>query len=161
MNNGICLSGQRCTENKLKYNGICIDTCPIGTLAINGYCERRCDPNFYFFNGRCYSICPSNLPYRTDVACVLSCPFGFILDGKVCKLNSQSCPSGQFYNTQNGICSACASGCSECTYTSGYCTTCPSGTVLSDNKCVESNVCGSGRFRQFNGQCANCPVKCS
>lgn len=83
------------------------------------------------------------------------------MDGKVCKLNSQSCPSGQFYNTQNGKCSACASGCSECIYTSVYCTSCPAGTLLLDNKCVDSNICGSGKFRQSNGQCSSCPVKCN
>ena len=71
---------------------------------MNGYCERRCNPNFFFYNGKCYSQCPSTLQFRTDAACVSSCPVGYLLDGKICKLNSQSCPSGQFYNNQNGVC---------------------------------------------------------
>ncbi len=113
-----------------------MNSCPVGTLPLNGYCERRCDPNFFFFNGRCYSQCPSNLQFRTDVACVSTCPVGYLLDGKICKLNSQSCPSGQFYNNQNGVCTTCSSSCSECQYTNIYCTACPAGYVLTGSSCV-------------------------
>ena len=94
LKNSICITGSRCPGNKLKYNGVCVDSCPVGTLVSNGYCERRCDPDTYFLNGKCYTTCPAEYKLRTDVACVTQCDAGYVLDGKVCKITSQSCASG-------------------------------------------------------------------
>lgn len=94
LKNSICITGSRCAGNKLKYNGVCVDSCPVGTLVSNGYCERRCDPDTYFLNGKCYAACPAEFKLRTDVACVTQCDAGYVLDGKVCKITSQSCASG-------------------------------------------------------------------
>jgi proprotein convertase subtilisin/kexin type 5 len=160
LKSNICITGERCANNKLKYNGVCLDSCPVGTIASNGYCERRCDPNTYFLDNKCYGACPSGFASRTDVACVSQCPTGYILDGSVCKLSVQTCPSGQFYNAQNGLCTACVFPCTECQYTNSYCTACPAGFAINSNKCAESNSCGSGRFRTASGSCSTCPQKC-
>lgn len=160
LKSNICITGSRCTGNKLKYNGVCVDACPLGTVGVNGYCERRCDPNTYFLDNKCYAQCPSGYKYRTDVACVVECSAGYVLDGSVCKLVSQSCPSGQFFNTQTGACVACQSPCVQCSYTQNYCTACPAGYSLTSNKCTESNSCGAGKFRGASGSCATCPSKC-
>lgn len=112
LNDGICIVGKKCTGNQYKYNGVCLNNCPPGTImASTGYCERRCDPNTYFYMNKCYSECPASTQYRTDVACVASCPANYILEGSICKLSTQSCPSGEFYNAQIGGCAACVYPC--------------------------------------------------
>jgi hypothetical protein len=111
-------------------------------------------------NNRCYSTCPTGFNFRTDAACVSQCPTGYIRDGSVCKLSINTCALGLFYNAQTGSCSACASPCTECQFTSSYCTACASGLTLTSNKCAESNTCGSGRFKATTGSCTNCPTKC-
>lgn len=98
---------------------------------------------------------------RTDVACVTQCDSGFVLDGKICKLSTQSCASGEFFNAQTGSCSKCSYPCSECLYAATYCTACPSGFSLASNKCNEANSCGAGRYRASSGSCTSCPTKCS
>lgn len=160
MKNSICITGERCANNRLKYNGVCLDSCPVGTVISNGYCERRCDPETLWLSEKCYNECPAGYAYKTDVACVQQCPVGYVLDGKVCKITSQSCPSGQFYNAQNGVCSSCTSPCTQCQYTATYCSGCAAGSVLTANKCVESNSCGTGKYRSTSGSCASCPAKC-
>jgi proprotein convertase subtilisin/kexin type 5 len=160
LNSNICITGQKCASNRLKYNGVCLESCPVGTIASNGYCERRCVPNSYFLNNRCYTTCPTGSNIRTEAACVTQCPTGYILNGSVCKLSINTCASGLFYNAQTGSCTACASSCTECQFTSSYCTACASGLSLISNKCAESNNCGSGRFKTASGSCTNCPTKC-
>lgn len=159
LKNNICITGERCANNRLKYNGACLDSCPVGTIVSNGFCERRCDPNSYFLDNKCYTACPTGFAFRTDVACVAQCPTGYILEGSVCKLSVLTCPSGQFYNSQTGACAACAFPCTECQFTGSYCTACPAGFTIASNRCSEANSCGSGRFRAASG-CSNCPAKC-
>lgn len=160
LKNNICVTGERCANNKLKYNGVCLDSCPVGTIVSNGYCARRCDPNTYFLDNKCYTNCPAGYGFKTDVACVVQCPIGYIVNGTVCKLVSQNCPSGQFYNAQTGVCTACTYPCTQCQYASNYCSACPSGFTLTSNKCAEANSCGTGKFRDSTGSCLTCPQKC-
>jgi hypothetical protein len=160
LSNGICITGKLCTNGQYKFNGICLTTCPVGTIASGGYCERRCDPNTYFFDNKCYAQCPASQLYRTSVACVSACPAGYILEGTVCRLSVQTCPSGQFYNAQTGACAECAYPCTQCQFTQSYCTGCTNGLTLSANRCLESNSCGSGSYRSTAGRCTQCPAKC-
>ena len=161
LNNGICIVGKQCTGNQLKFNGVCLNSCPQGTIVSNEYCERRCDPNTYFYLNKCYSDCPSVTPYRTDVACVTSCPTGYVLEGSICRLSTQTCPSGEYYNAQTGNCAQCAYPCTECRFTPSYCSACADGQTLRGNRCSEINTCGSGSYRADNGQCTTCAAKCN
>lgn len=162
LKDGICIVGKKCTGTQLKYNGVCLNTCPPGTiLSTNGYCERRCDPNSYFYLNKCYTTCPTVTKYRTDVACVATCPENYILEGAICKLSTQTCPSGEFYNAQTGACAVCTFPCTQCQFTQSYCTACGDGQTLSANRCIASNSCASGTFRGTNGQCQQCPAKCA
>ncbi len=160
LKSNICITGERCANNKLKYNGVCLDSCPVGTVASNGYCARKCDPESYFLDNKCYSACPVGFNFRTDVACVVECPAGYVQDAQICKLVSQNCPAAQFYNAQTGVCSACTYPCTECQYANNYCSACPAGFSLVSSKCVESNTCGTGKYRNTAGSCGTCPAKC-
>ncbi len=160
LKNGICISSiAKCSGNQVKYNGICLDICPIGTCAKNGYCERSCSAQTYFYNQGCYKTCPT--ASRTDDACFDFCPNGYTLVNGVCKNNVQQCQSGQFFNSQNSICEQCQYPCSECQLTPSYCTACTTGLSLSLNRCISQGGCGSGKYKSLSGSCDTCTVKCA
>lgn len=160
VNNGICITGTNCIGGQYKYNGVCIQACPIGTVLNNGYCERVCPAGTYYYIQGCYSNCPSTASLLTNDACVASCPQGTTLNNGTCQTNSQLCPIGQFYSTSTSSCSSCQYPCTQCAYTPSYCTACSTGMIVNNNLCIASTGCSSGDYRDTNGNCQPCSVKC-
>lgn len=143
-----------------KLNGVCVQSCPIGTFLNNGYCQRICPAGTYYYMQGCYDVCPSISNLNTNDACVTSCPSGTSLNNGTCQTNSQSCPTGQFYNSQTQSCATCTYPCTNCQFTQSYCTACSSGLVLNSNRCVASTGCSGSTYRNANGNCSACPSKC-
>jgi hypothetical protein len=93
--NNIC----QCLRNA--YNGVCYDTCPIGTVfdSANNTCYACSDVNKYFYNNSCVSGCPdyyyltnnlclpcvSTNMYSYQNSCVAECPIGTKLDSNLMK----------------------------------------------------------------------------
>ena len=160
LSNGVCIaSSVSCPAGQLRYNGVCYTSCPEGTCPQGNYCQRTCPAGTWSHNNGCYRNCPTK--YTTNDACVDSCPRGTSLVNGVCQVGSQSCPSGQFYDSSAGSCSTCTFPCSECSLTASYCTACSNGLTLSQGLCVStSNACGRGSYQEANGNCQPCPAKC-
>jgi len=161
LKNGICIaSTTSCPSGQLRYNGACYATCPIGTCPTSNYCQRVCPAGSWSYNGGCYRQCPTN--YTTDDACVNACPAGTTLTNGVCKVGTQTCSNGQYYNANTGACAACSYPCSRCSLTASYCTACSAGLTLSQGLCVSNNNnCGNGKYQDLSGSCQSCPEKCA
>jgi len=153
LSNGICVvSTVTCPAGQLRYNGVCYSSCPAGTCPQSNYCQRTCPAGTWAHNNACYRNCPTKL--TTPDACVETCPRGTTLLNGVCQLGSQTCPSGQYFDTSANSCKQCQFPCSQCSLTASYCTACSNGLTLNQNLCVStSNACGRGSFQGSNGQC--------
>ena len=80
--NGVCSATSACPNNQFQYNGLCINSCPVGTSSSGSQCLRSCPANSYYLSQICYMSCPTNL--RTNEACVTNCPAGTTNKNGVC-----------------------------------------------------------------------------
>jgi hypothetical protein len=161
LTNGVCITSTvTCPSGQFRYNGVCYTTCPVGSCAQGNFCQRVCPAGSWSYNNGCYRTCPTQ--YTTNDACVSSCPAGTALQNGVCQVGSQSCPSGQYFDSGSSSCKACQYPCSQCSLTASYCTACATGLTLNQNLCVSSSTaCGSKYYQDVNRQCQPCPSKCA
>lgn len=159
LNNGLC-SGTACTTaGQVKYNGVCLTSCPPGTFNNQGFCSRMCSTGLYYWNSGCYQVCPTSL--NTPDACVVVCPAGFTKSGNTCILTTNTCPTGQFLNPQTGLCQYCQTPCATCQNSATSCNSCSAGYILNGNTCTQGSTCPAGQYPVNGGGCQICPVKCA
>lgn len=133
---GSCILSTVCAPPQISFQGGCITSCPLGTYQQALSCNRICDVGTYFYQGLCYyQGCPNRL-YRTEFACVATCPTGTTLNNNsVCVGNANTiCPAAS-YLTQSGVCASCQTPCASCFGGATNCTACITGT-LSGNTCT-------------------------
>lgn len=161
LKNGVCVTSTvSCPTGQYKYNGVCYTTCPVGSCPQGNFCQRVCPAGSWSYNNGCYRTCPTQ--YTTNDACVSSCPTGTVLQNGVCQVQAQTCPAGQYYDSNSNACANCQYPCSQCSLTATICSACVSGLTLKQGMCVSSSSsCGTGNYKDINGQCQNCPAKCS
>lgn len=150
-----------CPPGQQRYKDFCVSTCPVGTFNNVGFCTRLCLASQYFWNSGCYETCPTNL--NTADACVVACPAGTRKDpnSNTCVSGStQSCGSGQYFNSAAGVCDNCRSPCATCSGSASFCTTCTGNLILRDGICYNGNNCAAGTYPTNNG-CQKCSAKCA
>jgi proprotein convertase subtilisin/kexin type 5 len=125
---------------KVIYQGICLDTCPNGTFAVDGVCQ----------------ICTSNCLTCADSTTCSVCQTGYLLNG----LCFDSCPTGYYIITSpNNQCGACEANCDQCT-DSTTCTKCSATYYLYNADCY--SVCPDGTYKcDVNNTCKDCPAECA
>lgn len=133
------------------YANQCTNSCPIGRYSVptNPLTCLKCDSN-------CLK-CSQSSTNCTD------CPAGTVLFFGRC---INVCPVG-FYSSiitgvQAPVCNNCSANCLTCAQGPGFCTSCPSNTILSDTSCVQS--CSASQFigidSKNNSRCLDCSSMC-
>lgn len=170
-----------CRNNLLVYKGGCVSDCPANTMKLNeNYC-LDCDTSCVGCSGSPFSCLRcQNGYYQFQDRCVKDCPSGFYLDfaAKNCKQCDAGCTqcvkAGQCVVCEGGaapVAGLCANSCGiNClTCTSGSCTKCADGFIISEGKCqsycptgssvVGGNcVCNTG-YLHLNQCISSCPEK--
>ena len=82
MISGQCVKSTSCQANEYQYEGNCVARCPIGTSTQGSTCQRSCPKGNYYLGKVCFLSCPT--AFRTDEACVNSCPPGTTDNNGVC-----------------------------------------------------------------------------
>ena len=176
-----------CAEGFYLWKGFCVDTCPSGTLPLNGACVHcvdhcnkcgasineciDCVDKYYLHDKHCVDKCPayyyadkeSKMCKRCEAHCV-ECD-----DNSICKrcgadyylYNNDcvsECPSG--YSPFNGVCMKCTvEQCQHCTKDKDICDECIYGYFLYDNSCV--TTCPNGTYVDYERQrCEKCKKEC-
>lgn len=124
-----CTACSSCCGNLFNFK--CLESCPVGTYAINGSCQycayncktcigadttcTSCASGKILYNGACYDKCP------------------YLMIGGICTFN---CANG-LYKTVMNQCEACDSRCATCVSHPSNCTTCkPQYGYASKGLCV-------------------------
>ena len=129
-----------CVPNKclkILFKGECIDTCPIGTVRVDGTC-KYCDSR------DCNACRPQNLAYCE------CCNEKLLLYKGECKT---ACPAGTYM--KEGECIDCKIPCKECK-NEASCTKCVQPFLLRGDTCVSQ--CPAGEV-MVNGVCLSCRSK--
>lgn len=160
LSNNICvIQSDACPPGQFRYNNICVTSCPSGTANRDGFCVRLCAAGLYFWNLGCYETCPTGL--STAESCTLVCGVGFRREGNLCvPTSTQSCGSGQYFNTAIGVCDNCRYPCATCSGSASFCTACPNTFNLVNGVCYSGNACQAGFYASPSG-CQRCAVKCA
>ena len=119
------------------FKGECIDTCPIGTVRVDGTC-KYCDSR------DCNACRPQNLAYCE------CCNEKLLLYKGECKT---ACPAGTYM--KEGECIDCKIPCKECK-NEASCTKCVQPFLLRGDTCVSQ--CPAGEV-MVNGVCLSCRSK--
>ena len=101
----------------------------------------------------------------TDVSAATSCPAGWYLSGKTCKV----CPDGQISAKGDNVCRTCAAG--QWAYNYTQCKACPAGSVcingikkacgngyISGANASSCTICPEGQYEKSNTSCVACPA---
>ena len=109
----------QCKTNEIKYNGYCLDACPVNKylstdLLNENICIDNCDsPNFILAGNKCVSQCSDTYFKYDNRSCLDSCPMPFIktetnYNGKYCSLE---CKHTDYFKYIEG--SSCLLSCSS------------------------------------------------
>ncbi|KAL7722878.1 Protein serine/threonine kinase [Entamoeba marina] len=139
--NGLC---QECTSGySLDINdGICLPICGENCDQCDSYGCSQCESGYLLAHVGGTAQCVSDSEKET---------YG-ISSGTSNGITR--CIQG-FY-LKNGVCLSCHSSCSTCIDNATFCLTCPTGTMISDHECVESNSPHCKQLVYGNDICVNC-----
>ncbi len=147
-----------------------------GQYVIDGYCQV-CPPNSYYNGTQC--VCNSGF-YMSGSLCTQNCVNGtwngvtcvcwsgyYVISGtcRLCDANSRydntrfTCVCNDGYFGTWDQCSTCASSCKTCSGpANNQCTSCPTGSSLSNGYCTPT--CASGQFLNSSNLCQSCMANC-
>ncbi|EWS73119.1 zinc finger lsd1 subclass family protein (macronuclear) [Tetrahymena thermophila SB210] len=136
--------------------------CPNGTFLnpLENTCVTKCPTNYYpsNLNNKCLK-CDTTCKECTDSGsdkCTECEGSLFLKDGKTC---SSKCNDNEYGNELNNKCELCDKNCKTCTEKADQCTSCNSGTFLTEGKCEKN--CPDSTFKNEKlNICDDCNIQC-
>jgi hypothetical protein len=103
--NGACTLSSCSANQYITSNGICVEKCPTGQVALGDTCVTECPENQVISNicknNICQDTCDTACPTGQVISagrCVDACPSGQVISEGLCV---DTCPEGQTANAEN------------------------------------------------------------